>query len=44
MTQGVNNFQQPGGGEISGGMEYDENLDCFPSCNIDVNELLSRQL
>lgn len=44
MTPGVNNFQQPAGGEMSTGMDYDENLDCFQSCNIDVNELLNRQI
>ena len=44
MNPAVNNFQQQPGQEMSGGMDYDENLDCFQSCNIDVNELLSRQI
>jgi len=44
MTPTVNNFPQQASQEMSGGMDYDENLDCFQSCNIDVNELLSRQI
>ncbi|XP_078482928.1 STAT-b protein isoform X2 [Ciona intestinalis] len=38
----VNNFQQQN--DVTGNMEYDETLECFGPCNIDVNELLSRQL
>nr|CAB3266641.1 STAT-b protein [Phallusia mammillata] len=39
----VTNYgQQPN--DVTGQMEYDESLDCFPQCSIDVNELLSRQL
>ncbi|CAK8679379.1 signal transducer and activator of transcription 5B-like isoform X2 [Clavelina lepadiformis] len=43
MGSSVNNYHPPQD-VAGGGMEYDESLDCFAPCNIDVNELLSRQL